>query len=207
MPLAVDPFILFVGSSGHNETMNRMRILAVSGSLRAGSSNLALLRAAAAVAPEGMELVLYEGVGTLPHFNPDLDGEGAIPPPAVQHLRGVIGEADAVVISSPEYAHGLPGSLKNALDWIVSSGELTDKPVVLLNASAAGGQRAQASLAQTLRVMGARVLENASLIEPFVRKKLSPGDIVEAEVAQKLRASLDALAHAVVLARGGLPTW
>ncbi len=182
-----------------------MRILAVSGSLRAGSSNLALLRAAAAVAPEGMELVFYEGVGALPHFNPDLDGEGAIPPPAVKHLRRVFGEADAVVISSPEYAHGLPGSLKNALDWIVSSGELTDKHVVLLNASAAGGQRAQASLAQTLRVMGARVLENASLIEPFVRKKLSPGDIVEAEVAQKLRASLDALAHAVGLVRGGLP--
>jgi NAD(P)H-dependent FMN reductase len=186
--------------------MNRMRILAVSGSLRAGSSNLALLRAAAAIAPDGMDVVFYDGVGTLPHFNPDLDGEGAVPPPTVKHLRTLIGDADAVVISSPEYAHGLPGSLKNALDWIVSSGELTDKPVVLFNASAGGGQRAQASLGQTLRVMGANVLENASLVEPFVRKKLSLGGVVEAEVAQKLKASLEELARAILLARGALPT-
>lgn len=184
--------------------MNRIRIVAISGSLRTGSSNLALLRAAAAVAPEGTEIIFYEGMGTLPHFNPDLDGEGAVPPPTVKTWRTLLGEADGVVISSPEYAHGLPGSLKNALDWIVSSGELTDKPVVLLNASASGGQRAQASLMQTLRVMGTNVLEKASLVEPFIRKKLTPGGVVDADVSQLLKTSLDAVAHAILLARGSV---
>src|SRR5512134_528071 len=117
-----------------------MKILALSGSLRAGSSNARLLRAAAAVAPPGMAFTFYEALGSLPHFNPDLDGEGATPPPAVAAFRRALGAADGVVISSPEYAHGVPGSLKNALDWLVSSGELTDKPLALLTASPGGGE-------------------------------------------------------------------
>jgi chromate reductase, NAD(P)H dehydrogenase (quinone) len=181
--------------------VNRLRILAISGSLRAGSSNLALLRAAAAVAPEGMEVIFYEEIGTLPHFNPDLDGEGSVPPPPVKTFRVLLGQVDGVLISSPEYAHGLPGSLKNALDWIVSSGELTDKPVVLINASASGGHRAQASLMQTLRVMGANVLVDASLVEPFVGKKLTPGGELDPGAARALRASLDGLVRAATVAR------
>src|SRR5690349_21363282 len=104
-----------------------MRILAISGSLREGSSNTAVLQAAAALAPLGVEIILYDGLGRLPHFNPDLDGENAVAP--VAEWRARLQSADGVLISSPEYAHGVPGSLKNALDWVVGSGEFVNKPV------------------------------------------------------------------------------
>src|SRR6476619_6816426 len=107
-------------------------ILSISGSLRRGSSNTTVLRAAALLAPEGVTISMFEEIGSLPHFNPDLDGiEGS----AVLDFRRRLQDADGVLISSPEYAHGVPGSLKNALDWIVGSGELVDKPVAIINAS------------------------------------------------------------------------
>jgi NAD(P)H-dependent FMN reductase len=168
-----------------------MNILAISGSLRADSSNARLLRAAARVAPEGMAFLFYEGLGALPHFSPDLDGEGAKPPPAVAELRRLLAEADGVLISSPEYAHGVPGSLKNALDWIVSSGELTEKPVALVTAAPGGGTFAHAALAETLGIMGARVLAEASLQTSAARKDADP------ELAAALAARLRALAAAV----------
>src|ERR1041385_679915 len=99
-----------------------MRILAISGSLRASSSNTALLQAAAELVPEDVEVVLYEGLGDLPHFNPDLDGETVAP--AVSGWRSKLRDADGVVFSVPEYAHGVPGVLKNSLDWVVGSGEI-----------------------------------------------------------------------------------
>ena len=93
-----------------------MRFLAISGSLRLASSNTALLRAAALVAPEGVEIILYRGLGDLPHFNPDLE---AAEPPSVTEFREQVRISDGLLISSPEYAHGVPGVLKNALDWLV----------------------------------------------------------------------------------------
>src|SRR5262249_34365639 len=111
-----------------------MLVLAISGSLRTESSNTTLLRAAARLAPPGVDVVLYEGMGHLPHFNPDLDGEGAAPPPAVADLRARVGAADAVMICSPEYAHGVPGSMKNLLDWLVSTTGLSGQPNALRNA-------------------------------------------------------------------------
>ncbi len=98
---------------------------------------------------------LYRGLGELPHFNQDLDIEPA--PQAVAEWRIRLRNARAVLISSPEYAHGVPGSLKNALDWIVSSGEFVDKPVALLNPSPLSFH-GQASLKETLTVMMARVV-------------------------------------------------
>ncbi len=110
----------------------------------------------------------------------------------------MLAAADGVLISSPEYAHGVPGSLKNALDWVVSSGELWHKPVVLLNASPMGGDFAQASLAETLKTMDANVLAEASRMKPFVRKKISAqGVIDDPHVAAVLRSSLAALAAAI----------
>ena len=109
-----------------------MRILAISGSLRRISSNTTLLRAIDALAPPGVEVTLYDGLADLPAFNPDFEGAE---PSSVLAFRGQLKSADGVFISSPEYAHGVPGSLKNALDWIVGSGELVDKPVAILNAS------------------------------------------------------------------------
>src|SRR6185437_8570765 len=138
----------------------QMRILAISGSLRASSSNTALLQAAAALAPQDVEVVLYDGLGDLPHFNPDLDGETVAP--AVSDWRSKLRDADGVVFSVPEYAHGVPGVLKNGLDWVVGSGEFVDKPVMLFNASPRS-KYAQASLTETLTVMSAKVVPEASV--------------------------------------------
>src|SRR5438270_11902305 len=146
-----------------------MKIIAICGSLRAQSSNLALLRAAAKISAE---VQIYDGLGKLPHFNPDDDVEGATPPPAVAALRAMLADADGILISSPEYAHGVPGSLKNMLDWVVSTGELVDKPVALLNAAPVGGSYAQASLLETLRTMNWNVVVEASRAEPFMRRKI-----------------------------------
>jgi chromate reductase len=169
-----------------------MKVVAISGSLRAQSSNAALLRAVARVAPEGVEVVIYEGLGDLPHFNPDLDAEDSTPPEPVRALRELLIGADAVLISSPEYAHGVPGSFKNMLDWLVSVGELVDKPVALLNASPVGGEYAQNAILETLRTMNWRVVEEASHATPFVRRKIS-GEVTDEETLAVLRESLRVL--------------
>jgi len=135
-----------------------MQILAISGSLRAGSSNTALLQAAATLAPANVQIVLFEKLAELPHFNPDLDQEPF--PAAVVDFRAQLRKSAGVIISCPEYAHGVPGVLKNALDWLVASGELYEKPVALFNASLRGTY-AQASLRETLTVMTAQLIPEA----------------------------------------------
>ena len=115
------------------------------------------------------------------------------PAEVVRAFRRLLIDADAIVISTPEYAHGVPGALKNAIDWLVSVGALVGKPVVLLNAAANGGEYAQASLMHTLEVMNWNVLSEASLTKPFLRKR---GEVDE-EAAAKIRATLDALAAAI----------
>lgn len=161
-----------------------MKIIAICGSLRAQSSNLALLRAAATIAAE---VEIYEGLANLPHFNPDDDAEGATPPPAIAGLRAMLGSADGILISSPEYAHGVPGSLKNMLDWLVSDGALVDKPVALINASPVGGEFARDSLVETLRTMNWRVTGTWS--SP---KKVRDED-VDDDVAAVIREALKSL--------------
>lgn len=131
-------------------------------------------------------------MASLPHFNPDLDVEGDEPPATVRDLRALLIGADAIVISSPEYAHGVPGAFKNLLDWLVSTGELVEKPVALLNASPAGGAYAQAALLETLRTMNWRVVDAASLVEPFVRRKIS-GELEDEEALATLRDAIAAL--------------
>jgi len=173
--------------------MPLVKIIAISGSLRERSSNAALLRAAVRVAPDGVDVELYRGLGELPHFNPDLDAEGMEPPPAVAKLRDVLMSGDAVLISSPEYAHGVPGALKNLLDWLVSTGELVDMPVALWNAAPAGGTYAQTALVETLRTMNWRVVQEASLLEPFVPHKIT-GEVLDEQTLATLRQALSALA-------------
>jgi len=175
-----------------------MKIVAISGSLRAGSTNAALLHEAARLAPLGMDFVFCDAIGEIPHFNPDLDVDDDSPPQVVRDFRRLLISADGIVVSCPEYAHGVPGTMKNALDWLVSVGALVGKPVLLLNAAPAGGEHAQASLLHTLQTMNWNVLADASLTAPFLRRKLQVGQTIdEPDVAAKLRASLDALAAAV----------
>jgi chromate reductase len=164
-----------------------MKIIAISGSLRARSSNLALLRAAAAIAPEGIEVAIYDGLASLPHFNPDHDEESATPPATVAALRALLADADGIVISTPEYAHGLPGSLKNALDWLVSDGALVDRPVAILSASPIGGQLAQSSLVEILTTMNWRVLGTWT-----APTKVRDENVSE-DVAAVIREALEAL--------------
>ncbi len=171
-----------------------MLILAISGSLRQVSSNTTLLRAAIALAPSGVEIRLYDGLNDLPHFNPDLEGAE---PSAVLEFRDRLREADGVLISSPEYAHGVPGVLKNALDWVVGSGELVEKPVALLNASPRSVY-AQAQLTETLTVMTARIVPEASIAIPLRGNQVDvAGILANPEVGPPLQSALAAFAQAI----------
>jgi len=165
-----------------------MQILAISGSLRDASSNTTLLRAISHLAPENAEIVLYKELGNLPHFNPDLDNEPALP--SVTRLRFQLQLADGVIISSPEYAHGLPGALKNALDWLVSSGETVDKAFALINASPRA-HHAQEQLVEILSTMAARIIEKASITVPLLGKNLDEfGIIANAELSSLLSSAI-----------------
>ncbi len=168
-----------------------MRILAISGSLRRASLSTALLRAAAILAPKGVEVTIYDGLAHLPHFNPDIE---AVPLPSVKHFRTQLQISSGLLISSPEYAHGVPGVLKNALDWLVKSGELVNKPVALLNASPETTY-VQASLLETLKVMSALVVREACLTLPQLDKNLGEvGLISHLEIAHQLQTALSVFA-------------
>jgi NAD(P)H-dependent FMN reductase len=171
-----------------------MRILAISGSLRTTSSNTAVVYAAKALAPAGVEVVVYGGLADLPPFNPDDDGE-TVPTPVVD-LRSRVEGADAVLISSPEYAHGVPGVLKNALDWLVGGAEIVGKPSALINA-APRATHAHASLTETLTVMSARVIQAASITVGLTGRNLDASGIVaDAELSSALRSAIVALVRA-----------
>ena len=137
-----------------------VRLLAISGSLRAASTNTALLQAAMLLQPAGMHIEFYEGLATLPHFNPDDDV--APLPPAIADWRAKVAVADGLLISSPEYARGIPGSLKNALDWLVSGPEHPGKPIAFFHASERG-VASQAALRLVLETMGTRIIDSACI--------------------------------------------
>lgn len=145
--------------------MTLANILAFPGSLRARSTNGAVLRSALETAAARQVSAEVADIAALPHFNPDLDGEDATAPASVAALRSATARADAVLIVSPEYAHGVPGSLKNALDWLVSSGEFIGKPVGVITASPSptGGDFAHAQLRETVRMMTGTVVADACL--------------------------------------------
>ena len=157
---------------------------------------MTVLRAAALLAPED-DVEFYEGLGALPHFNPDLDGEGAVAPHEVAEFRERVARADALLICSPEYAHGVPGSLKNALDWLVSSPVIIDKPIALINASARS-TFAHAQLLETLRTMSTRIVA-APVIPLDGRKGIDAEGIAhDAELANVLRDALAALRRSII---------
>lgn len=168
-------------------------ILAISGSLRARSSNTETLRAAAMLAEDSLKVSLYGGLATLPLFNPDLDGADALPLPPVRELRRQIAEADAVLICSPEYAHGVPGALKNALDWLVSGPEMVLKPVGLLNVSPRSTYAYEA-LTEILRTMSTVLVPDACRTVSLEGRGLSAATIAATrELAEALRDVLRAL--------------
>jgi len=180
------------------QTLGAMKILAISGSLRAVSLNTALLRAVARLAPADISVVLYRGLGDLPLFNPDIE---ASDPPPVAELRTQILSADALLIASPEYAHGVTGVMKNALDWMVGCEAFVHKPVALLNASPRA-VHAQAALRETVTMMSACIVDEASITVPILGSNFSEDEIVlHPDISASLMAALFALRAAVVAAR------
>lgn len=171
------------------------RVLALCGSLRATSSNAAVLGASALLAPVGVMIERIPSLDALPFFNPDRD-QAPWPSP-VADLRRRIGEASGLIICSPEYARGIAGVLKNALDWLVSSSEFPDKPVAVINASQRA-LHADAALRLTLITMSARLIEPASITLPLLGRRLDAAGIVaDAELGALLRRALEALAAAL----------
>jgi len=174
-------------------------ILLVSGSLRAGSTNSALLRTADALAPEGVATTLYGGLGDLPHFNPDDDVDGEPLAPAPADLRARLDASDAVLFSTPEYAGALPGSFKNLLDWTVGGGTY-DKPVAWINASASptGAAHAHASLRTVLEYTGTDIVAAACRHVPVPRSSIGPDGLVgDPEIRERVADVLRSLAEHV----------
>jgi chromate reductase len=176
------------------------RVLLISGSLRAGSTNTAVLRTARAVAPDGITAVLYEDMAALPHFNPDDDAEGTPVHPAVAVLRAEIAQADALLFSTPEYAGALPGSFKNLLEWTVGDAGTYGKPVAWINASGpaapTGAADAHDSLRKVLRYTGADIVEAACVRIPIERSAVgADGLIADPAVREQIAAALTALAY------------
>jgi len=171
-----------------------IRLLAISGSLRTVSSNTTLLRAATSLTPEGVEVHLYTGLGDLPHFNPDLEG---VEPHVVKDFAAQVGAADGIIICTPEYAHGVPGVLKNALDWLVGGFDFINKPVALFNASPRSTY-AFASLTEIITIMSGRIVPEASIAVALREQQLDEAGIVaHPDIAGIVRTALTAFADAI----------
>ena len=171
-----------------------MNFLAISGSLRSASLNSALLRATARLATPDTSIEVFRGLGELPLFNPDIETTN---PQPVAKLRAQIIAADALIIASPEYAHGIAGTLKNALDWMVGSGAFANKPIALFNA-APRAAHAYASLREVVTTMSARVVNESSIVLPVSGCWLDEeGIYADPDMSVSIRAALRALSHAV----------
>ena len=176
-----------------------MGVLGISGSLRRGSTNSALLRAAAERLPGGVELVAFERLDEVPPYDEDVEGEGA--PAAVEELRAAVREADAVLIATPEYNSSIPGQLKNALDWIsrpAGKSALNGKPAAVVGASTGmfGAVWAQAELRKVLAAMGGRVID-AELPVGHARELLAGGRL---ELPPELSRQLEGILAELVAA-------
>lgn len=160
-----------------------IKILAISGSTRKASSNLNLIKAIADLAHGLFTIDIFEGLSDLPQFNPDDDNERVAAP--VTTFREKLRAADGVLICTPEYAIGVPGSLKNAIDWTVSSMEFSKKPVALITASLSG-ERAHQSLLGTLLIIESLMTANTQLLIPFVKSKVNEQGITDKDTLDKV---------------------
>lgn len=151
------------------------KVIAISGSTRANSTNLNFIKAISKLAEQQFELTLLEGLAEIPHFNPDLDTE--TPPTQVKEFRNTLSEAHGILICTPEYAMGVPGTLKNAIDWTVSSMEFSGKPVALITASSLG-EKGHRSLLETLKVIEAKMIDETQLLISYAKTKISVDAVI-----------------------------
>ncbi|TAV90062.1 NADPH-dependent FMN reductase [Rhizobium leguminosarum] len=168
-----------------------MKILAISGSARRNSTNTAMLQAVRAVAPSEIEISIFDGVGRLPVFSPDLEGESL--PEVVRDFIDVIAQSDGVIIASPEYVRSIPGGLKNAIDWLVSGDDIVHKPIALLHASHRGDDML-AGLRTVLATITDRFAGDIFLRLPLM--KLEPGEVFKAVEAAENRSRVQAYLQA-----------
>ncbi|SKC73882.1 NADPH-dependent FMN reductase [Ohtaekwangia koreensis] len=170
-----------------------IKILTVSGSLRENSSTQIVLNFLEKSTAANVVVTQYKGIADLPHFNDSNEV-----PSTVEAWRRQLTEADGVLICTPEYAFGVPGSLKNALDWTVGSCEFVNKPVAVITA-ATGGDKAHASLLLTLSALSSKVSDEAALLIPFIRSKIDKeGNIKDSETERALLAVWNALIKSIV---------
>ena len=179
--------------------MTTTKILAIAGSLRAASINAAFCRAAQRLAPDGVAVTIYTGLGDLTHYNFDLEDEV---PDKVIALRQAVAESDALLIASPEYAHGVAGSLKNALDWLVGFDGFVNKPIAVINTSPRA-HHAYDALHETLRTMSAAIITEASVVVPLTGDCTTEDAIVQSVTASaQLRQILASVRTSVEQAVG-----
>jgi|SRR5882672_893805 len=167
------------------------KVLAFCGSLRAASMNAALLRATARLAPADIPVQIFPGLGDLPLFNPDLE---AAAPAAARSLYAAVTDCEALLIASPEYAHGVTAVVKNALDWLVSFPPFVGKPVAIFNASPRS-VHADSALREILVTMSANIIDAACLALPLRGTGITEQAIVESEHAPVIRQALRRLAE------------
>lgn len=175
-----------------------MEILAISGSIRTGSFNSALLDAMSILSPGNIKITLFDSIACTPIFNPEIDEDNL--PEAVKSLISNIRKADAIIIASPEYAHGITGVLKNMLDWLVASDALVLKPIMvtLVSTSGLGGVRSYSALVQILTAMNSNVVIEGSLCIPFAAGKFDDTLRLTDEITkERIKVSLKALERIV----------
>lgn len=172
--------------------MKKIRILAIPGSVRKGSSNHKVLTIVGDCMPPQVDYMIFEGLASLAHF----DGSDTAPVEVADFLNQVR-SADGIVICTPEYAFGVPGTLKNALDWSVGSGEFSGKPLVYITAST-GGEHAHESLGKTLTAIDCRIPEGGTLLMPSIRAKLNAeGTFKDPKHKEEVEAIINVLLNAI----------
>lgn len=175
--------------------MHKKRILGISGSTKAKSSNKAMLRYLAQQYADQIDLEIWDGIDKIPHFNPDLDNE--TPPETIADFRNKIEEADGVLICTPEYVFSLPGSLKNALDWLVSTVVFSEKPTAMIVA-AASGEKAFESLSLILRTIQAKMPDTSKLLIKGGEGKVNAeGELIDPKTIQNLQTVMISLMHTI----------
>lgn len=181
---------------------DKIKILAISGSTRKTSSNLNLIKAIADLASETFTVNIFEGLSSLPHFNPDLDNE--IVSETVADFRRQLRDADGILICTPEYAIGVPGTLKNAIDWTVSTMEFSKKPVALITASLSG-EKAHQSLLGTLLIIEAKMTANTHLLVSFIKTKVNDDfKITDKETLNSVIQLIQSLTEIITVENTGL---
>lgn len=170
----------------------KKKVIAISGSTRLNSTNLSYIKAITALAKDRFETAILDGIDLLPHFNPDLDNDN--PPAAVISFRNSLKTADGILICTPEYAMGVPGSLKNAIDWTVTSMEFSHKPVALVTASSIG-EKAHQSLLETLKIIESNINDETQLLISFAKTKINNACVIIDETTlQSIQKLIEAFA-------------